>query len=88
MQCNKCRGLCHPERSYSILDNAYFHIFRCLNCGNIIDEIIVENKANPPKLPSNLTAQQRYYLANKDLWDEARLLKKYEKENKKRGLPI
>ena len=42
MQCRKCNGLVVSEWLADELDEAY--VWRCLNCGLVIDEIISRNQ--------------------------------------------
>ena len=75
-KCPKCQGLCFKERYYSVQDNEFFYAYRCINCGNIIDEIIMENRNRIIETPK-LTYIQKYYAENKEYWVERRKNKEY-----------
>ena len=70
-KCPKCQGLCLEERYYSLQDNEFFYAYRCLNCGNMIDEIIMENRNRRIETPKP-TYMQIYYAENKEYWVERR----------------
>jgi hypothetical protein len=42
MKCGKCSGIMFQEKYYSQEDS--FFAWRCLYCGEIVDEVILENR--------------------------------------------
>ncbi len=44
MECPKCSGLMYMERVNDSI--AIFSVWKCINCGNIIDKTIIENRQN------------------------------------------
>lgn len=52
MTCLRCEGLMVPERYQDLLDEAgqiNFVAWHCLNCGNILDQVIVANREHRPE---------------------------------------
>lgn len=47
MSCHRCMGLCVVD--YVEENGRYITIRRCINCGSIIDSIIMRNIIDPPK---------------------------------------
>ena len=45
MKCNRCDGLMAYERFYSENGEA-FSGWRCVTCGEIVDEVILKNRTN------------------------------------------
>lgn len=48
MRCARCRGLMVWDHFYDLLDdsgNLRISGRRCVNCGNILDSLILQNKA-------------------------------------------
>lgn len=48
MRCARCRGLMVWDHFYDLLDDSgHLRISgrRCVNCGNILDSLILQNKA-------------------------------------------
>ena len=51
MRCPRCKGMMVKERFQDIQDDTgqiYFHGWRCLVCGEILDPVIVTNRQQPP----------------------------------------
>ena len=46
MSCHRCMGLCVAD--YVEENGKYITIRRCVNCGSIMDPIIMRNKIDPP----------------------------------------
>ncbi|WP_447978565.1 hypothetical protein [Candidatus Nitrospira bockiana] len=46
MQCGKCQGLMVTEWLADELDEAY--VWRCLNCGSVLDSVIDRHRKQPP----------------------------------------
>ena len=49
MRCARCRGLMVPDHFFDLLDDSgrmTFNGRRCVNCGNILDSLILQNKAH------------------------------------------
>lgn len=47
MDCQKCLGQMIEERFQDLLDDTgqiHFYGFRCINCGDIIDPVIIKNR--------------------------------------------
>ena len=42
MKCNRCGGLMAYEKFYSAIED--FFGWRCLFCGEIVDQVILENR--------------------------------------------
>lgn len=52
MTCVRCEGLMVPERFQDILDDTgqiNFMAWHCLNCGEIVDHLILANRRNAPE---------------------------------------
>lgn len=50
MRCPRCKGMMVKERFQDIEDDTgqiYFHGWRCLVCGEILDPVIVTNRQQP-----------------------------------------
>lgn len=49
MRCARCDGLMTPYELMDLLDSIEVtcEAFRCLNCGEIVDPVLVENRSNP-----------------------------------------
>ena len=48
MRCARCRGLMVPDHFFDLLDDSgrmTFNGRRCVNCGNILDSLILQNRA-------------------------------------------
>ncbi len=43
MKCPRCRGAMSYEKFYSSHES--FFGWRCINCGDIVDQVILENRA-------------------------------------------
>ncbi len=52
MKCTKCNGWMCIERFSDF--HAMLDIWRCVNCGARIDEIILENRRNPSRFKSEV----------------------------------
>lgn len=48
MTCPKCEGLMVSEDIFVGSDSRFIPIFRCLNCGEIIDAGILKNREHRP----------------------------------------
>jgi hypothetical protein len=44
LDCPRCRGCLLQDRTYEFL------AFRCINCGTVLDPVILENSARQPKV--------------------------------------
>ena len=53
MKCPRCSGAMVYERFQDMLD--LFYAWRCLNCGEIVDPVVVRNRA-PEKKPKKRAA--------------------------------
>lgn len=53
MKCPRCNGAMVYERFQDMLD--LFYAWRCLNCGEIVDPVVVRNRA-PEKKPKKRAA--------------------------------
>ncbi len=42
MNCSRCGGVMNYERFYGA--NEYFCGWRCISCGEVVDEVILENR--------------------------------------------
>lgn len=51
MRCQRCRGRMSYEKFFSDTDS--FWGFRCISCGEIIDEGILQNRTNGFRRPGN-----------------------------------
>ncbi len=59
MDCQRCQGLTVPDRLYDLQDSdVHCEVWRCICCGNILDELILLNKRN---LPSRLGQKMMAY---------------------------
>lgn len=49
MRCGRCGGLMAPYELMDLLDSIEVtcEAFRCVNCGEIVDPVLVENRSNP-----------------------------------------
>jgi hypothetical protein len=51
MTCPKCKGIMAKEDLYVSSDQVIIpDVFRCINCGEIIDPVILENRKNCPSV--------------------------------------
>ena len=48
MKCLKCEGTMVLDIVFVGTDNVMLPIHRCLNCGDIVDEVILKNRAHRP----------------------------------------
>lgn len=46
MRCKRCGGMMVYEKFYDYDDRDCFWGWRCINCGEVIDEVIIENRSN------------------------------------------
>lgn len=46
MRCKRCGGMMVYEKFYDYNENDCFWGWRCVNCGEVIDEVIIENRSN------------------------------------------
>lgn len=51
MKCIRCQGLMVHDRFSDLLDSVDFEGWRCIPCGAIIDQVIIQNKQLRPELP-------------------------------------
>ena len=53
MICTRCRGRMAYERFLDLIDGDYeFMGWRCINCGEIRDHVLVTNRLSPAKVTS------------------------------------
>ena len=69
MKCNRCGGLMVHENFYT-LEIANLHEWRCVPCGEIVDEVILENRntqggGDGRRLPGDLARNGRPLLKKK-----------------------
>lgn len=53
MQCPRCHGPMVSERFEDLQDDTgvvRFNAWRCLNCGEVSDAVILANRTNPPSM--------------------------------------
>jgi len=46
MRCKRCGGMMVYEKFYDYDEGDCFWGWRCINCGEVIDEVIIENRSN------------------------------------------
>jgi len=46
MRCKRCGGMMVYEKFYDYNESDCFWGWRCINCGKVIDEVIIENRSN------------------------------------------
>lgn len=51
MRCTRCDGLMAPYELIDLLDSIEVscEAFRCINCGEIVDPVLVENRSHPER---------------------------------------
>lgn len=47
MKCLRCNGLMVHESALVAEEDTVAHYLRCLSCGEILDQLIMQNRANP-----------------------------------------
>jgi len=45
-RCKRCGGMMVYEKFYDYDEGDCFWGWRCINCGEVIDEVIIENRSN------------------------------------------
>lgn len=54
-QCTRCGGLVVIDHCFDVLgdtDEIDCQVFRCIQCGDLVDHVILRNRTNPPALSS------------------------------------
>lgn len=51
MRCTRCDGLMAPYELIDLLDSIEVscEAFRCVNCGEIVDPVMIANRSNPER---------------------------------------
>lgn len=51
MRCTRCDGLMSPYELIDLLDSIEVscEVFRCVNCGEIVDSVVIENRSHPER---------------------------------------
>lgn len=69
MLCRRCRGWMVLEQLMDLHDDTgrgYCEAWRCLNCGAIVDPVIVGHAVRPPEEPMRSTRRWRTPLVTRD----------------------
>ncbi len=56
MKCPKCKGLMYTERFSDFY--IVFDVWKCVNCGALIDRTILENQKGPSRLRAPMKASE------------------------------
>lgn len=46
--CPRCNGLCVVDSVCDVYGELVNHMIRCINCGNLFDEVSDKHKTDPP----------------------------------------
>lgn len=69
MTCTRCQGCLTPERFNDVLDDTGqmgFIGWRCINCGNVFDRVILEHRTQGAAAPYR--SQRRWSGTSRPVW--------------------
>lgn len=59
MICLRCQGFCVGQTYYEA--RQCFTAWRCVNCGNVMEATLLENRRNPPAVKLGVPVGRRVY---------------------------